>query len=157
MGRWTIRPPRRVVGAVDLLKDCAGLSAACISGICLSRQRTIFHGVRETNHWLSPFPLRPLLRHDRVVTGEFGNMSANSASEQPSKDRSAASDQRGAADDLRKRRTFNLSLVLGIVGIALFVALFVIEFSRILSATGRVNHTLPTKASPSKSSCRKEN
>jgi|GEM_PF-3674767 len=41
----------------------------------------------------------------------------------------------------RKRTAFDWSLIFGIVLIALFVCLFVLEFSRILSLTGRVNHT----------------
>lgn len=41
----------------------------------------------------------------------------------------------------RKRSAFDWSLIFGIVLIGLFLCLFVLEFSRILSLTGRVNHT----------------
>ena len=42
--------------------------------------------------------------------------------------------------EAKKRSTFNVSLILGIVLIGVFLGLFVLEFSRILSLTGRVNH-----------------
>lgn len=46
----------------------------------------------------------------------------------------------------RNRVRYNLSLIVGIVLITLFLVLFVLEFSKILELTGRVDHGSPVKA-----------
>lgn len=45
--------------------------------------------------------------------------------------------------EVQRRATFNKSLLLGIVLIAVFLGLFVLEFTRILSLTGKVDHAPP--------------
>lgn len=44
----------------------------------------------------------------------------------------------------KKRSTIDVSLFLGILLIAVFLGLFILEFSRILSLTGEVNHAPST-------------
>jgi hypothetical protein len=46
-----------------------------------------------------------------------------------------------------KRSRFDSSLILGIALIALFLILFVLEFSRILNLTGKVHHAPSERAS----------
>ena len=52
-------------------------------------------------------------------------------------------DQKPSPIEVKKRSVINSSLILGIVLIALFLGLFVLEFSRILTLTGKVNHSVP--------------
>ena len=51
----------------------------------------------------------------------------------------------GAAeiDAIRKRPKRDSPLIFGILAITVFLTLFLLEFSRILSVTGRVDHALP--------------
>ncbi len=54
-------------------------------------------------------------------------------------------DQKPAAINPKKRSAYNSSLILGIALIVTFLGLFVIEFTRILTLTGRVNHAVPNQ------------
>lgn len=49
-----------------------------------------------------------------------------------------------AVVEVKKRTAFDVSLILGIVAIGIFLGLFILEFSRILSFTGEVDHIPPT-------------
>jgi hypothetical protein len=52
-------------------------------------------------------------------------------------------DRKPSPMEVKKRSVIGSSLIVGIVLIALFLALFVLEFSRILTLTGKVNRTAP--------------
>ena len=67
-------------------------------------------------------------------------MSLNSSAEHERIDRDTT------ASNPRNRRNLDLSLVVGVVAISVFLVLFVIEFSRILAVTGRVDHVSPVGA-----------
>jgi hypothetical protein len=60
-------------------------------------------------------------------------------------------DQEAVQPRHKRRTAFDVSLIVGIVLIVIFLGLFVFEFSRILTMTGKVDHTPPVQLEESAS------